>query len=133
VNVQPGASELEYSGEVRQRFETAPRHGRVFAAPTERQFGAAGETGRGVRVEFEARVRGGRIIECRFLAYGCPHVIAAASWVAEHAEGRAADDASWLDPRRIAALLEAPPHKLGSLLVVEDAFRACVAARPGTD
>lgn len=125
------AEGLEYSCEVRQRFENAPRHGRVLAAPSERLAGAAGETGRGVRVEFEARVRGGRIAECRFRAYGCPHVIAAASWVAEQAEGRVAGETDWLDPRRLAALLEVPPYKLGSLLVVEDAFRACVAGRPG--
>lgn len=120
-----GADELNYSGEVRHRFETAPRHGRILAAPSERLFGGAGETGRGVRVEFEARVRGGVIAECRFRAFGCPHVIAAASWVAEQAEGRAVGETDWLDPRRLAELLEVPAYKLGSLLVVEDAFRAC--------
>ncbi|NGX14811.1 iron-sulfur cluster assembly scaffold protein [Wenzhouxiangella sp. XN24] len=121
---------LDYSGEVRHRFETAPRHGRVLAQAHERLAGGAGEPRRGVRVEFEARVRGGRILECRFRAYGCPHVIAAASWVAEHAEGRALDELDWLDPRALAATLEAPAHKLGNLLVVEDAFRACVAGKP---
>jgi NifU-like protein involved in Fe-S cluster formation len=120
---------LEYSGEVRHRFETAPRHGRVLAAPFERRRGGAGAIDRGVRVEFEARVREGRIVECRFRAYGCPHVIAAASWVAEQAEGRAAGDTSWVDPQQLAELLEAPPHKLGNLLVVEDALRACLADR----
>jgi NifU-like protein involved in Fe-S cluster formation len=124
--VSAPAGTLEYSGEVQQRFETAPRHGRVLAPSSERWFGAAGEIGRGVRVEFEARVRSGKIAECRFRAYGCPHVIAAASWVAEQAEGRATADRGWLDPRRLAEFLKAPPHKLGSLLVVEDAFHACM-------
>jgi NifU-like protein involved in Fe-S cluster formation len=118
---------LDYSAEVRQRFERAPRHGPLLAAPAERLHGAAGEVKSGVRVEFEARTREGRIVECRFRAYGCPHVIAAASWVAEHAEGRSVFDVDWVDPRRLAEFLEAPPHKLGSLLVVEDAFRACLA------
>ncbi len=121
---------LDYSPEVQHRFETAPRHGRVLAAQSERRTGGAGEIARGVRVEFEMRVRAGRVAECRFRAYGCPHVIAAASWVAEQAEGRAVDEVEWLEPRRLAALLEAPAHKLGSLLVVEDAYRACVAGRP---
>lgn len=120
---------LEYSSEVRQRFERLPRHGRIFGELSERLAGAAGNMAHGVRVEFEARVRAGRISECRFRAYGCPHVIAAASWVAEHAEGRAADDVAWVDPRKIAALLDAPAHKLGNLLVVEDAFRACMAGQ----
>jgi NifU-like protein involved in Fe-S cluster formation len=120
---------LDYSGEVRHRFETAPRHGRIFAPAAERLHGAAGEVARGVRVEFDARVRAGRIVECRFRAYGCPHVIAAASWVAEQAEGRPANDTDWVEPRRLADFLEAPPHKLGNLLVVEDAYRACLAGR----
>ena len=121
---------LDYSAEVQHRFETAPRHGRVLATQAERRTGGAGEITRGVRVEFEMRVRDGRIAECRFRAYGCPHVIAAASWVAEHAEGRSVNEVEWLQPRRLAELLEAPAHKLGSLLVVEDAYRACVAGRP---
>jgi len=52
---------LDYSGEVRHRFETAPRHGRVLAQAHERLAGGAGEPGKGVRVEFEARVRNDRI------------------------------------------------------------------------
>lgn len=124
------ADQLDYSAEVRQRFENAPRHGRVLAAPSERRTGAAGNIARGTRVEFEARVRQGRVLECRFRAYGCPHVIAAASWVAEHAEGRRTTELDWVDPRALARRLEAPAHKLGSLLVVEDAYRACMGAGP---
>jgi NifU-like protein involved in Fe-S cluster formation len=120
---------LDYSGEVRQRFETAAYNVRLPGGAQERFAGGAGAVGRGVRVEFEAWARAGRIVKCGFRVYGCPHVIAAASWVAEHAEGRLVGDTGWLDPRRIAELLEAPPHKLGNLLVVEDAFRACVAER----
>lgn len=120
----------DYSPEVQHRFENAPWHGRVMAARAERRVGGAGEIARGVRVEFEMRVRDGRIAACRFRAYGCPHVIAAASWVAEQAEGRRVDEVEWLAPRRLAELLEAPAHKLGSLLVVEDAYRACVAGHP---
>jgi hypothetical protein len=127
VNAQPDT--MEYSGEVRQRFETAGYNAGWPGGAQERFSGGAGDVRRGVRVEFEAWARAGHIVKCGFRVYGCPHVIAAASWVAEHAEGRAVGDTSWLDPRRIAQLLEAPPHKLGNLLVVEDAFNACAAAR----
>jgi hypothetical protein len=119
------ADPLDYSGEVRRRFDTPARHGRLYGTAPERLSGVAGDASRGVRVEFQARVREGRVTECRFRAYGCPHVIAAASWVAEHAEGRPAGEPHWPDPRALLELLEAPPHKLGNLLVVEDAYRAC--------
>jgi NifU-like protein involved in Fe-S cluster formation len=71
-------------------------------------------------------VRQGKVLECRFRAYGCPQVIAAASWVAEHAEGRRTAELDWVDPHALAQLLDAPAYKLGSLLVVEDAYRACM-------
>jgi hypothetical protein len=124
---------LDYSTEVRRRFDSPSRHGRLFGSRADTRRGMAGDVRQGVRVAFEARVRDGRIADCRFRAYGCPHVIAAASWVAEHAVGRAADDPAWPDPRALHALLEAPAHKLGSLLVVEDAWRACMAAPPAAD
>lgn len=119
----------EYSNEVCRRFEHAPRLGRLGGDLPGRLSGEAGDVRQGVRVVFEARVAEGRVAECRFRAYGCPHVIAAASWVAEHAEGRAAGRPDWPEARELARLLKVPPHKLGSLLVVEDAFRACMAAR----
>jgi NifU-like protein involved in Fe-S cluster formation len=127
--MNPPAVAPEYSPEVRQRFERAPCHGGLSPGSSGRLAGAAGEVRHGARVEFEARTRDGRVIECRFRAYGCPHVIAAASWVAEHAQGRAVNDLDWLQPRHLATLLEAPTHKLGGLLVVEDAYRACVGAQ----
>lgn len=117
----------EYSSEVRRRFERAPRLGHLAGKLPGRVSGAAGNVRQGVRVAFEARLAEGRVAECRFRAYGCPHVIAAASWVAEHAEGRRVDPA-WPDVHQLARLLQVPPHKLGSLLVVQDAFRACMAA-----
>ncbi len=126
---------LVYSAEVARRFEAPPRQGAVFGPPTELRTGSAGDTRLGARVSFEARVRQGRVAECRFRAYGCPHVIAAASWVAEHAEGRPVADGDWPDAHELARRLEVPAHKLGSLLVVEDAYRAMLAdagSRPGT-
>ena len=115
---------LVYSPEVEKRFDAPVRHGPLYGPPADRCSGLAGDADRGVHVRFEARVRNGAVVECRFQAYGCPHVIAAASWVAEHADGRRIDEAGWPDAHALLARLEAPAHKLGSLLVVEDAYRA---------
>jgi NifU-like protein involved in Fe-S cluster formation len=71
-----------------------------------------------------ARVAGDRIEAVRFEAYGCPHCIAAGSWLTERLVGlskaelrqwtwRAADDA-----------LRFPPEKRGRLLILEDAVRS---------
>ena len=90
--------------------------------------GLAGSTEQGAWVRFDLRVRGSGVIEGRFLAFGCPHTIASASWVAEHAaQGRT----SLGMPATVAELAErfdVPPEKRGRLLVVEDAWTAATTA-----
>jgi len=111
---------LSYSALVRERFEKPGNAGRLLGDVV---TGMAGEKAHGARVEFDFRLREGRVERARFRAYGCPHTIAAASWVAEQAEGRDLEEKGWLDPHALADVLELPEHKLGVLLVVEDALR----------
>lgn len=116
---------LDYSPIVRERFENPVKAGKLLG-PVIR--GAAGDQELGTRIEFDFRVRSGIVERASFRAYGCPHAIAAASWVAESAEGRRLGDAGWLDPLALAQVLEVPDYKLGVLLVVEDAYRDATAA-----
>jgi len=112
--------DLDYSPLVRERFERPANAGRLLGDAVR---GVAGEKANGTRVEFDFRLRDGRVDRARFRAYGCPHTIAAASWVAEHAEGRDLSESGWPDPLELAQILALPEHKLGVLLVVEDAVR----------
>lgn len=112
--------DLSYSALVRERFEKPGNAGRLLGDVV---TGMAGEKAHGARVEFDFRLRDGRVERARFRAYGCPHTIAAASWVAEQAEGRDLEEQGWLDPHALADVLELPEYKLGVLLVVEDALR----------
>jgi NifU-like protein involved in Fe-S cluster formation len=116
---------LDYSQIVRDRFERPHNAGRLYGPVV---TGTAGDEASGTRVELDFRLRDGVVERGRFRAYGCPHAIAAASWVAEAAEGRPLADTGWLDPLRLAEILDVPQHKLGVLLVVEDALRAAAAA-----
>lgn len=64
----------------------------------------------------------------RFLAFGCPHVIAVADWVANAAVGREAGRAL---PDSIHSLRErfgVPVEKTGRLLVIEDAWIAALSS-----
>jgi NifU-like protein involved in Fe-S cluster formation len=110
---------LDYSPQVRERFERPINAGRLLGRVAS---GGAGDESSGTRVEFDFRLRGNAVEQGAFRAYGCPYTIAAASWVAEHAQGRSLADTTWLDPLSLAALLEVPDHKLGVLLVVQDAL-----------
>ncbi len=89
--------------------------------------GAAGSRPRGTWVQFDVQANDGLIRAARFLAFACPHTIAAAAWVAEHGVGV-------LQPRlpeAVPALCErfaVPIEKLGRLLIVEDAWLTAVCA-----
>jgi hypothetical protein len=83
-------------------------------------------------VQFDVQVDLGApgltIESVRFLAFGCPHVIAVSAWVAERAVGL---DARARLPDGVQSLRERfamPVEKLGRLLIVEDAWIAAVGA-----
>lgn len=118
--MEPMMEPLDYSRFVLERFERPHNAGRLLGSVVR---GSAGEAAHGTRVEFDFRVREGQVEDARFRAYGCPHAIAAASWVAETAAGRSLTETSWMDPLALAEMMELPDHKLGVLLVVEDALR----------
>ncbi len=113
-----------YSPRVLDLFARLPGAARLSAGPGMQIAGEAIAVERGAWVRFEARVEAGRIAECVFRAWGCPHVLAAAAWVASEARARAIADSASFDASRLARELDAPAEKMGRMLVVEDAFRA---------
>jgi len=91
----------------------------------ERVVGEAGSVEVGTWVRFAIGFEDGRVTEARFKAYGCPHTLAAAAWLAEHLRGRALDAVLADGIQEVARHLEVPVEKLGRLLIVEDALRDC--------
>ena len=131
---------MRYSGLTRRYFESAPHAGvllRDVSTPhastpqvcTSRVFrGSAGTRERGTWVQFDIRVATRRCLDARFLAFGCPHTIAVAAWVAEQSSGGPLRAAL---PEPVAALaqrFDVPAEKLGRLLIVEDAWLAAAAS-----
>jgi NifU-like protein involved in Fe-S cluster formation len=111
-----------YSSQVADLFQRTPFAGRMEPGPGVFS-GFAGSTVEGTEVSFWIKVGGGRIQAVSFLAYGCPHTIAAAAWMAHHARGLAVTDVNrtvWLEVERALAV---PPQKRGRLLIVEDALK----------
>ena len=117
---------LSYSPQVTNFFDN-PRNAGVLRAPARKLgIGIAGKIRTGTKVEFQLRIDRGVISEARYQAYGCPHTIAAAEWVAQHVRGRYLTEMTRLDPHFIASELDIPAEKLGSLFVIEDAFKASI-------
>ncbi|MDE2294259.1 MAG: iron-sulfur cluster assembly scaffold protein [Gammaproteobacteria bacterium] len=123
---------MRYSALTRRYFEAAPCAGTLEGPGI--LSGAAGSRSLGTWVRFDLRVAGAAnrpavIVEARFLAFGCPHTIAVAAWVAEQAAGH---PVSAELPQPVDALrrsFDVPVEKLGRLLVVEDAWRAAAARK----
>jgi NifU-like protein involved in Fe-S cluster formation len=116
---------------VRRRLHALPGWGDLPDAASVAK-GRAGDREQGTEVVFAVRVERNRVAEARFQAFGCPHVLAAASWVAEAARGLDRDQLATWDWRDAARVLEVPPAKFGRLLTLQDAIRAVVRNWPGT-
>jgi hypothetical protein len=128
---------MRYSELTRRYFESTPHAGVLLregvCAPrvstprvgTPRVFrGCAGQRQQGTWVQFDIEIAATRCLDARFLAFGCPHTIAAAAWVAERAVGGVLHAAL---PEPVAALarrFDVPAEKFGRLLIVEDAWLA---------
>ncbi len=117
-----------YSDEVLALFERLPGAGSLPDGAGMAVEGEAIALDRGAWVRFDARVDRGRFVACRFRAWGCPHVLAAAARTAERLAGAVVAEEAACDTRTLMQALQAPAEKLGRLLVVEDAERALRAA-----
>ncbi|MGA9028785.1 MAG: iron-sulfur cluster assembly scaffold protein [Steroidobacteraceae bacterium] len=117
---------MNYSELTQRYFETAPGAGTLGPGAAR---GAAGSRAQGTWVQFELQIDapGGRIAAARFLAFGCPHTIAVAAWVAEAAVGRLPQPALPEGVQALRRRFDLPVEKLGRLLVVEDAWLAAMA------
>jgi NifU-like protein involved in Fe-S cluster formation len=111
-----------YSAAVRERMRSLAGAGRLpDGAAVVRA--AAGDDEQGARVELDFEVVAGRVREARFRAFGCPHFIAAASWLTDRLRGAGRADLEAWDWREAADALAVPPAKFGRLLTLQDAVR----------
>lgn len=117
-----GGDDPRYGAEVLRRMRELPGAQPLPSAATA-AAGAAGDADHGARVEFEFMVERGRVVRGRFRAFGCPHLVAAASWVTERLRGATRAELLAWDWREAADALEVPAAKFGRLLTVQDAVR----------
>jgi NifU-like protein involved in Fe-S cluster formation len=123
---------VRYSDLTRRYFESTPAAGVLLSegtAAVQGTFrGCAGQRQRGTWVQFDIQVQGGRILEARFQAFGCPHTIAVASWLAQQATRAPLRPALPESIQSLGARFEVPQEKLGRLLIIEDAWLAAAKA-----
>jgi NifU-like protein involved in Fe-S cluster formation len=120
---------MNYSNLTWRHFDNPACAGVLTGAAVRR--GAAGSRAAGTWVQFDvrtgARNRESTVEAVRFLAYGCPHVIAVADWVAQKAVGGPAGPVLPESVHALRERFEVPIEKLGRLLIVEDAWIAALS------
>jgi hypothetical protein len=125
---------MNYNELTRRYFDEAPCAG-TFDEPG-RFRGAAGDRAQGAWVQFDVRAIAGStpaVIEAvRFQAFGCPHLIAVAAWLAEHAPRLPVDARLPQSVRELRERFAVPVEKTGRLLLVEDAWIAAMRATLGS-
>lgn len=125
---------MNYSNLTQRYFDAAEAFAGVLAGPGTFR-GTAGSRAQGTWIQFDLRVdplEAKTIQAARFLAYACPHSIAAAAWMAEAAVGRSASAAPSMSAQGLRERFAIPVEKLGRLLIVEDAWNAAVKACMGS-
>lgn len=115
--------EPEYSPTVVDHFEQ-PRNSGHFEAGEGVIRGTAGSVAQGTMFVLSARIAEARIEAVRFEAYGCPHCIAAGSWLSERLVGLNREQLRSWRWRDADQALQFPLEKRGRLLILEDAVRA---------
>ena len=121
-----------YGGEVRRRMASLAGAGPAApAAGAGIVTGRAGDREQGAEVVLLLQLADGRVTEARYRAFGCPHLLAAASWLTERLVGCVRADLERWDWREAAGALEVPPAKFGRLLTLQDAVRDAAGNWPG--
>jgi NifU-like protein involved in Fe-S cluster formation len=82
----------------------------------------------GMRIRLSASVQDRSITELCFLAWACPHVIAASETFCRQYEGRPVAELELFETDQIMQDLAVPVEKTGRILVLEDTVRSLRAA-----
>lgn len=123
-----------YGDEVRRRMTSLAGAGSLDPAP-DVAIGRAGDREQGAEVVLYCRFAADRVAEARFRAFGCPHFLAAASWLTDRLRGADRGQLEAWDWREAAEALEVPAAKFGRLLTLQDAVRGVArnwSGKPGS-
>lgn len=89
----------------------------------------------GDRLRLTLRIRGGRIIAARFLAYGCPPTLACGSALTERLEGMLIEEAALITRQQLIHALDGLPARKShaAALAIETLQAALSGSEPLTE
>ena len=116
-----------YSRRVWKLFIETPRAGLLEGADV--YTGTAETRANQNRLQFQVRVEADKIVDSRFLAYGCPTTIAVGAWLAGEVIGKNVAELPGFQASNIRQTLEIPEERLHCVLMAEDAIKSLLATR----
>lgn len=116
---------MDTSRELHRRFRGPTAYGQWREGAGRQLSGSAEDHAQLVWVRFDLQLDEGCIGAVRFQVLGCAHTMAAVSRFAESLPGQPLKKLDDFDPHELQRALDVPAEKLGRLLVIEDAVRAC--------
>ena len=116
---------VEYSPAVELYFREPVKLGCAENLVPHQIQGEAGSLEQGTWIVIQAGVEAGQLETVKFLAYGCPHTIAACCRMTEKLAGAAVGELVNFAPDWLSDELNIPVEKAGKLLILQDALREC--------
>ena len=116
---------MQYSPQVERYFREPVNLGSAESLAPHQIQGEAGSVEHGTWIIIQARVEAGQLEAVRFLAYGCPHTIAACCRTTEKLAGAPVGELLNFAPDWLTDELNIPVEKAGKLLILQDALREC--------
>ena len=120
-----------YNEQTRGYFANPVHAGDLDGEYTRTAVASVAESAAGARLTLAVGLTAQRIDECRFRAFGCPHLIAAAERWCEASEGKTPVDLLPFDVTGCMQILGVPVEKTGRILLLEDAVGLLVAQIDG--
>jgi NifU-like protein involved in Fe-S cluster formation len=115
-----------YNPTTRQLFADPAHAGDLQNDYAQSAQAEASESAAGAKIQLAAGLADGRLQECRFRVFGCPHLLAAAEWLCNQYEGATLADLAGFRAAACMGPLAIPVEKTGRILLLEDAIRLLV-------
>ncbi len=110
-----------YNDTVRACFEKPGHAGDLQGEYAQSLEASAASSDQGMTVALSVGISDGMIVEMRFRAWACPHLIAAAQMLCADRQGRLTDSLQQFDVNGVMQQLSIPVEKTGRVLLLEDA------------
>lgn len=117
---------MAYSDKLLDHFNNPRNTGEMDEKEKNVGFSIVGSPSCGDVLKFSIKVQDDKIIDAKFLAFGCGSAIASSSLLTEKVIGKTLNEAHDITNKEIASELELPPIKMHCSILAEEAIKEAI-------